>query len=277
LAVGNAVEITTRALPGATVGLAYSATLAVNGGVAPYVWTAAAGSLPTGLSLSATGELTGTPTTAGVFSFNVQVEDGAALKAQRSYSVSVEASPAQSLRVVTGALPLGIANVEYNRVVLTASGGTPPYQWSLVSGRTPDGLSVCGQGCISGTPTAVGSVSFGIEVRDSSSPVQTARQQFVLTVANPPGQAINITTLTLPNARVGVPYDVALSAAGGVAPYSFRRSSGAGIDGVSLDNTGVFSGAPTQPGVYGFTLQVTDSTGGTPLTMQRSYTVSVWP
>ena len=58
-------------LPGGEVGAVYNSQLAFTGGTAPFTWTISVPSLPTGLSLDATGKITGTPTVAGASSFTV--------------------------------------------------------------------------------------------------------------------------------------------------------------------------------------------------------------
>jgi len=69
-------DITTTTLPGATVGVSYSQTLAVTSGEAPYTWSISAGALPAGLTLnSSSGELSGTPTSAGTATFTARVQD----------------------------------------------------------------------------------------------------------------------------------------------------------------------------------------------------------
>ena len=60
---------------------------------------------------------------------------------------------------------------------LAASGGTPPYSWSVVSGSLPPGLSLSSAGVISGTPVLAGTFSFTVQVADSSSPPMTATAQ----------------------------------------------------------------------------------------------------
>jgi len=65
-------------LPGATNGVPYTTDLDATGGIAPYHWHASSRAyLPPGLQLSDGGVLTGTPTTAGTYSFNVIVQDSA--------------------------------------------------------------------------------------------------------------------------------------------------------------------------------------------------------
>ena len=59
------LSITTTSLPGAVQGQYYSTTLAATGGLSPYSWQLTGGTLPAGLTLSPSGTLYGTPTTAG--------------------------------------------------------------------------------------------------------------------------------------------------------------------------------------------------------------------
>jgi hypothetical protein len=88
------LAITTSTLPGGTVGVAYSQSLAATGGATPYTWSIVAGSLPAGLALNAaTGLISGTPTTPGTASFTAQVVDSASPQgsAQRGLSIAVAA------------------------------------------------------------------------------------------------------------------------------------------------------------------------------------------
>lgn len=69
------LTVATTSLPDATEGTAYSQTLAARNGVQPYTWSLASGNFPPGLSLSAAGVFSGTPSAAGTFTFTVQVTD----------------------------------------------------------------------------------------------------------------------------------------------------------------------------------------------------------
>jgi len=79
---------TTGSLTNGVVGTGYSKTLSADGGVAPYTWEVAGGSLPSGLSLNAsTGAISGTPTFPGTSSFTVQVTDATNESATRTFSI----------------------------------------------------------------------------------------------------------------------------------------------------------------------------------------------
>jgi len=87
---GGLLSITTSALLGATRGIAYSQQIVATGGTVPYTWSLVSGSLPPGLTLnSSSGVISGTPTTAGGFSFTVQVRDQIGQTASKSLKISV--------------------------------------------------------------------------------------------------------------------------------------------------------------------------------------------
>ncbi|BEP13700.1 hypothetical protein acdb102_20110 [Acidothermaceae bacterium B102] len=67
--------VSTTTLTGATVGAAFHQTLAATAGTAPYTWSVASGSLPTGLSLLPDGDVFGTPVAVATFSFTVRATD----------------------------------------------------------------------------------------------------------------------------------------------------------------------------------------------------------
>ena len=101
-------------------------------------------------------------------------------------------------------LPPGVLGSAYSQT-LTASGGTPPYAWSVVAGSLPAGLALAGStGTLSGTPTAPGSSTFTVRVSDSQSTPASATKEFTLTIQPPP---LAITTAsTLPQGMVGTAY-----------------------------------------------------------------------
>jgi len=88
--------ITTSTLPAGQVGMAYSATLAVSGGISPYSWSLATGTLPAGLALASNGTLSGTPTatTSGAaLTFKVSDAEKTPQNKTATLSLSVAAAP----------------------------------------------------------------------------------------------------------------------------------------------------------------------------------------
>src|SRR6516162_4331172 len=89
------IVIQPSALPDATVGVPYSATLSATGGTGQYTFSIASGALPTGLTFSTTTRLiSGTPTTAGNFAFTIKVRDSGRSSATKNYAIDVLASTA---------------------------------------------------------------------------------------------------------------------------------------------------------------------------------------
>jgi hypothetical protein len=252
IAVAPALSITTSALPGATLGAAYSQSLAATGGTPPYTWSIVNGALPGGLALSAAGSITGAANAAGTFPFTVLVTDSAAVTVAKKLSITVTGG----LSISTAAeLPNASVNVSYSQS-LAAAGGTPPYTWALTAGALPKGLTLSPAGAITGAPTVTGTFQFTATVTDSAS--GTASQQFTLIV----GGGLAITTTSLPGGKVGASYSQALTATGGTPPYTYATSVGTLPPGITLSGA-VLSGTPTTPGSYTFTIQVTDSVAAT--------------
>jgi hypothetical protein len=164
------------------VGTAYSQTLQATGGTPPYTWSLDSGSLPPGLTLNAgTGAVTGTPTAAGAFPFTVRVTDSLSQFDTQDLSVDVASPP--SPIVTTSSLPGGVVGTAYSQT-LQATGGTPPYTWSLDTGSLPAGLSLNpSTGAVTGTPTSNGTSNFTARVTDSLSQFDT--QELSLTVTGP--------------------------------------------------------------------------------------------
>jgi len=97
LVIAAALSITTTSVPNGTVGTTYTATLAASGGEPPVTWSVLSGQLPTGLNLSSSGGITGTPTTAGGYAFVAQATDSAASGATQSYTVNVVSAVGSTL------------------------------------------------------------------------------------------------------------------------------------------------------------------------------------
>jgi large repetitive protein len=227
----------------------YSDTLTVSGGTSPYAWTVSAGSLPAGISLSASGNLTGTPTAAGTSSFTVKVTDANGQAATQATSITIAAGVSATF----AAPPAGQVAIPYTDT-LTATGGTTPYTWSVNAGSLPPGLTLTSAGVLAGTPTTAGSFTFTVNVIDASNGIATT--SITLTIIG----TLTLTFAAPPAGQAGAAYSDTLTAAGGTTPYTWTVSAGTLPAGLSLNaSTGVIAGTPTTAGTSSFTIKITDA------------------
>ncbi|HEX3969456.1 MAG TPA: Ig domain-containing protein, partial [Edaphobacter sp.] len=251
--------ITTSGLPSGTIGSAYTNLLQATGGIAPYAWSIASGSLPAGLTLaSATGIISGTPTTAGTFSFTATAADAGSPAQSKSVSLSIAIAPV-TLTITSSTLPSATQNSSYFGS-LQAFGGTGAYTWSIASGTLPAGLSLApATGVISGTPTSSGPTSFKVAISDAGSPVQSASATIALSIVAA-GTPLAISSTALPTGKPNKAYNATLNATGGTEPYTWSITNGALPSGLTLTPaTGAISGKATASSTTSLTFQVADS------------------
>src|SRR5580704_17374669 len=277
----DSLSITTTQLPSAQAGSPYKQSLNASGGTTPYKWNLSSGSLPSGLTLSTAGMISGTPTISGTYTFGVTVVDSATKAQSKSVTYSIVVTPQPSvptaLSISTISLGSGQVGTSYS-ASLSASGGTPSYTWSLASGRLPAGLTLSSAGVISGTPTASGTSTFAVQVKDSGSPAQTQSASESITVNAAAPSKLTITSTSLAGAKSGSSYCATLSASGGTPGYSWSIASGKLPAGLTLSSAGAISGTPTASGTATFMVQVQDS--GSPAqtaSKQESIAVSAAP
>src|SRR5579875_23372 len=241
------------AQPAGVVGSPYSTALQASGGVTPYAWSISSGALPGGLTINAaTGVISGVPTTAGSFSFTVQVQDATGKTATAAASIAITA-PISAPVLTTTALPNGTVGVPYCAII-GFSGGTAPCSCSIISGSLPAGLTL--SGCtVSGTPTTAGTSTVQVKVVDSSNPQQSTTGPESITIS--PAQ-LSLTTTALPNGTVGVAYTATIGISGGTSPYSCAITSGTLPAGLTLSGCTV-SGTPTTAGTSTVQVKVTDA------------------
>src|SRR5580704_3345350 len=138
---------------------------------------------------------------------------------------------ASAFSIVTTSLPSGTMGAAY-ATTLQASGGKPPYSWSLKSGSLPAGLSLSRAGAISGTPAGQGTFSSLVfQVVDATD--STADSGALKMKINP--MLLRVMTSSPPGSEVGASYSVTLQGTGGTAPYKWSLKSGALPGGLSLN------------------------------------------
>ena len=187
LAVINPLAVTAAALQTGTLNAAYAQSLAATGGSPGYTWSLGSGILPAGVTLSAAGAVSGTPTATGTFSFIAKAHDSAGASASNSFSMVVV--PQLS---ITTAGPLASGTVTYNySQTFTAAGGQGPYTWSISGGAAPGGVNMATNGVLSGIAGTSGTYNFTAQVTDASNTSVT--KAYTITIAS----------VLMPNGTVG--------------------------------------------------------------------------
>lgn len=260
-----AITLNPSSLSHGVVGAAYSRALTATGVAGPYNFAVTAGTLPPGVSLNASGTLSGTPTQAGSYNFAVTANANGCT-GMRAYTLAILPT-CPALTVNPGTLPSGNLGTPYSQTV-TITGGAAPYSFGMNLGSAPPpGLSYI-NGVLSGTPKQTGMFSFTTRTRDANNCEVT--KGYTVTI-NPPCEPIVINPAMLPIGIVGAPYSQTLTISVSAFAVNFAVTAGALPPGLNLSASGALSGAPTQTGSFPFT--VTATANG--CTGTRAYSVTV--
>ena len=280
--------ITSASLPTGTVNAPYSYQLTSTGGVGTITWSLSAGSLTgTGLALSGSGLLSGTPTASqSSLSLTFQAKDSATNQ-QQTVTKVLPLTVANALTVTSNStLANATVNVAYSQTLAAAGGSGSGYTWTVTSGATGTNslatlnLSLSSAGVLTGTPATTGTANFTAQVKDSAN--HTATATFTVT-------AYAALSLPAPNptslgtAVVNQSYTGSITATGGIPGYNWTIN-GAALggspislgNGLSASSNGALlsiTGTPTTTSTVSFTAKITDSASTTagPLT----YTIAV--
>lgn len=218
------------------VGVLYSQQITPTGGNG--VFSYALADAPDGIAISATGLISGTPTTAGTYNVVLTVTDTAGARASQAIALTI--APATVVLVLQGSLPNGTRDVPYS-VQLTAGSATGAVTYQAI-GTLPPTLTLTPAGLLSGTPTQDGSYTFTIKATDAEG--HTGSQVYTLQIAAPPPLAISTTTIAFPTNAVvdqSVSVEATVNAVGGVIPTGTVELRGAGnalLGSAALDGAG---------------------------------------
>lgn len=158
------LTLSPSSLSNGTAGVAYSQSFSQTGALGSPSYAVTAGALPTGMSLSLSGVLSGTPTATGTFNFTVTVADASGCTGTQAYSITVGCPV---IGITPTSLPSGTAGAAYSQS-LSQSGGVGTITYSVTSGTEPSGTTLSSTGTLSGTPTATGTYTFTVTATDQN-------------------------------------------------------------------------------------------------------------
>ncbi len=260
-------------LPQAIADEPYSASFSASGGAPPYSYSAS--SLPAGIGINSnTGAIGGQTTQTGSFTVIVSVTDSTGATAIASATLTVAPPPPVSL---SGASLGSFVTGTPISTVISASGGAPPYTYTLAGGALPPGLNLQSGGTLSGIPLTAGSYTFTVKATDSTG--GTASGTFGITIALPPLTINAPLPLATGVVTIGYPTQT-ISAKGGTAPYTFVVSTGSLPAGLTLSSTGNIAGTPTaatSSGGTSFTVTAMDSSTPVAATGTANLSITVQP
>src|SRR5262249_50297135 len=160
LSIDPVLQITTDAqLPNASRGVLYRAPFIMTNTLAGAIrWTVLSPALPQGLGLLSDPQNRNQLNFSGIpiqlatnFSFTLQAQDSDVPQQTVTKRFTISVIAGLPVAHVPATLPNAINNNSYSYQLL-AVGGTPPYDWSLLS-PLPPGLNLSNDGVLSGTPS----------------------------------------------------------------------------------------------------------------------------
>lgn len=251
------ITVDPATLPDGQVGVLYDQTVSAPAGNPPITFTITSGSLPPPLLLNAaTGQILGTPNTAGTFIFTITATDVDGCIGTREYIINIASAGCPVITLSPLSLPNNSAGSVYSQTI-TPSGGTAPYTFAVTSGALPTGTTLnAATGEISGVTLTVGEFNFTITVTDDNGCLGALAYTINVTALCP---SIILSPLNLPSGRLNVVYSETITVSAGAAPISFIITSGVLPPGLNLDPiTGILSGTPTTQGTFNFTITALD-------------------
>jgi hypothetical protein len=247
----------------------YGARVVPQGGTPPYTYTLTDGALPDGTALdTSTGEITGTPTDQGWFEFEIEVADDLGDAEAFVFGITVGGG----IGLMTS-LPDAVHGVDY-AALCKATGGVPPYTWSVEAGGLPSWASLVGDSITGTADNASNFLTAGaVTLRATDTNGNYGEAELFLRTWPPPFVSTlysTVPTTTFVNAnylgtavgRHGVS-DIGIGAGGTGDGPAIRYSLAGEPPGIVIDErTGALSGIPTTPGLYDMDINTVDALGG---------------
>jgi hypothetical protein len=256
------LTIITSSLPDWTQGVPFSRQIETINAVGTVTFTDLNGDLiGTGLSVSSSGLISGTPTASGDISFTVEATDEAPITTRKALAVHINVA----VSITQPTLPEWTQGRAYPSTQLQATGGTGAIAWADLNGDlSSTGLTLSATGLLSGTPAIAGPINFTARATDN---LGGAGDRALSIAIN---SAVAVTSLTLPDGDESEPYAYQLTSSGGTGTKLWSAVNGLTGSGLTLSSTGLLSGAVSADTTFVFTAKVTDAVGASdsrPLTV----------
>ncbi len=253
--------------PGGVTNQAYNAVLTVSGGNSPYQFALKSGSLPPGTSLNpVSGSVSGTPTVAGSYVFQVGVTDAPLPHhGSQNFAISIDPQGGGGIRVAISPVSVNVISGQTQTFTATVTGtDNTAVTWAASAGSITNG------GSFTAPMVSVVTNVWVTATSKADSKIQGVATAVVEPVSSQP---LTITSGSLPDGRTGSSYDAVFNATGGTQPYSWTVSQGSIPQGLTLtQNDGTLAGMPATAGGYSFTIKVTDAKAQT---AQKNFTLNV--
>ena len=257
----SAPSITTYMLIEGTAEVSYGASVKASG-ARPMIWALVGGDLPDGLSFSDEGKISGTPSTAGTYTFTVQAQNAAGIDSRELTLKIAEALPKTKPVILTE--ELDPATIGANYVMQFTASGTPTVKWSLAKGsKLPKGLTLSESGLLSGLMPKNGGKKITVTAANDYG---ASSRIFKFSKYELP----EIVLSSLKDAKVGKNYNVSIKKEG-TKPLTWTLE-GSLPDGLTFDSAkGKISGKATTPGTYAFRVSLSNPAGD----FMRMFTLNV--
>jgi hypothetical protein len=247
------VSVQNPAVTTGTAGTPFSQSFTQAGGTTPVSFSLNSGVLPPGLTLSAAGVLSGTPTASGTFPITVKVTDvGGCIGVGPTYNLVISCHP---VTVNNPATATGTATAAFSQT-FTQSGAISGATFSINSGTLPTGLTLSTAGVLSGTPTQTGSFPITVKVTDGQGCTGISAT-YTLVIGC---QTITVTNPATNTGTAAAAFSQTFTAGNTIGAVTFTTASTLPT-GLTLSSGGVLSGTPTQTGSFPIVVKATDANG----------------
>ena len=295
------LTIPPQTLPQGAVGTSYHTSITASGGTPPYTWSPAGSISTSGLTLLATGDISGTPAAAGTYTFTATVGDSAGARQSQSFSITVTSTspPPSGFTITNTPFPSGVVGQPYPSQVLIAMGGcvtpfSPQPAFTVTNGALPAGLSIQansdGSHSIAGTPSSAGSSRFTLSASDACGKTATADFTITITGSTPTSQQMQVgpasLSFTVQSGAASAPADQTITISSNSATLSYNAAVATTTGGTWLvaksaasGNTpgsftvGVGNFASLAAGSYNGSITITSSASNSPVVIPASLTV----